>query len=77
MHTQDDDNNIYNFSRKINEKNITFRKSNKSNDIKKKPHNPDDGVNNKKCDKTVVVEITGDSILNNIAQHGISQKIMI
>ena len=35
MHTQDDDNNIYNFSRKINEKNITFRESNKSNDIKK------------------------------------------
>ena len=41
---------------------------------KNKPHNPDDGVNNKKCDKTLVVEIIGDSILNNIAPHGISQK---
>ena len=58
----------------INEKNITFRKSNSRHDVKKKPKNPDDEEINKKSNKTPVVEIIGDSILNNIAPHGISRK---
>ena len=56
----------------INEKNITFRKSNSRHDVKKKPKNPDDEEINKKSNKTPMVEIIGDSILNNIAPHSIS-----
>ena len=61
-------------ARNINEKNITFRKSNSRHDVIKKPKNLDDEEINKKSNKTPVVEIIGDSILNNIAPHGISRK---
>ena len=58
-------------------KNITFRKSNSRHDVKKKPKNPDDEEINRKSNKTPVVEIIGDSILNNIATHGISRKVNV